>query len=74
MGASGEDDGAGNGGTVSRCPFVSEALGALQILLERARDAGQFAHMPWRRDGSYGLMTRGPRMWLGSHIIRHSVP
>jgi hypothetical protein len=53
---------------------VSEALGALQVLLERARDAGQFAHTPWRRDESYGLMTRGPRMWLGSHVIRHNVP
>jgi hypothetical protein len=50
------------GGMVSRCPFVSEALGALHVLLERARDASQFAHTPWRRDESYGLMTRGPRM------------
>jgi hypothetical protein len=54
--------------------FFSEALGVLQVLLERARDASQFAHTPWRRDGSYGLMTHGPRMWLGSHVIRHSVP
>jgi hypothetical protein len=62
------------GGTISRCPFVSEALGALQVLLERARDASQFAHTSWRRDGSYGLMTHGPGMWLGWHIIMHSVP
>jgi hypothetical protein len=71
---SGERGQALCGGTTSQCPFVSDALGALQVLLERARDAGQFAHTPWRRDGLYGLMTHGPRMWLGSHVIRHSVP
>jgi hypothetical protein len=64
---SGEQGRALCGGTTSQCPFVSDALGALQVLLERARDMGQFAHMPWRRDGLYGLMTHGPIMWLGAH-------